>query len=161
MKIEKLLISNRGEIACRIIRTAKKLGIKTVAIYSQEDSNALHVRLADEAFPINQKFNQKITKEYLSIKDILKIGLESGADAVHPGYGFLSESSEFASQVETNGLIFIGPNKKGMEEMGDKIKSKLIAKEAGVQCIPGFNGTINDESHALKIAHEIGYPISI
>ena len=156
--IKKILIANRSEIACRVIKTAKKMGIKTVAVYSDADSNALHVLHADEAIYIGES---SATQSYLNIKNILKaIGI-SGADAVHPGYGFLSENAEFAQLLKKNGITFIGPSVNSIKKMGDKIEAKKIAQSAGVNVIPGYLGEINSEKHALKIAHSIGYPIML
>jgi propionyl-CoA carboxylase alpha chain len=154
-KIGKILIANRGEIACRIIRTAKLMGIKTVAIYTQEDHNSMHVRMADESVVIGAP------KNYLSIPTILEAVKKSGADAVHPGYGFLSENSEFAETLEAHGVVFIGPNEKAMKYMGDKIQSKLIAERAGISSIPGYNGAVRDVEHAREIVKSIGYPVII
>ena len=156
--IKKILIANRSEIACRIIRTAKKLGIKTVAIYSDADNNALHVKNADEALYIGES---PATQSYLNIKTILKAIKISGAGAVHPGYGFLSENYDFAQLLTKSGINFIGPSADTIKKMGDKIEAKKIAKAAGVNIIPGYIGAIKTEKHALKIAKSIGYPIML
>ena len=156
--IKKILIANRGEVACRIIRTAKKMGIQTVAIYSEADTNSLHVKLADQAIYIGQS---SATQSYLNKKRILDAIKISGADAVHPGYGFLSENTDFAAMLEQNNIIFIGPSSDAIKKMGDKIQAKKIAKDAGVSVVPGYIGTIRNEKEALKIAAKIGYPIML
>ncbi|PVU86471.1 hypothetical protein BB560_006701 [Smittium megazygosporum] len=155
---DKILIANRGEIACRVIRTAKKMGIKTVAIYSDADAESLHVRLADEAVRVGPP---PTSQSYLNVPAILDAIKKTGAQAVHPGYGFLSENSHFVKQLEDNNVVFIGPGEYAMQAMGDKIQSKIIAKEAGVNVIPGFNGVVENVEHAKAIANEIGYPIMI
>jgi propionyl-CoA carboxylase alpha chain len=131
------------------------MGIRTVAIYTQEDHNSVHVRLADESVVIGAP------KNYLSIPTILEAVKKSGADAVHPGYGFLSENSEFAKSLEAAGVVFIGPNEKAMKFMGDKIQSKLIAEQVGISSIPGYNGAVRNLDHAKEIVHSIGYPVII
>ena len=157
-KIKKILIANRNEIACRIIKTASKLGIKTVAVYSDADNNALHLKYADEAIYIGKS---PATQSYLNIDSILKAIKISGADAVHPGYGFLSENYEFAKLMEKSGANFIGPSAISIKKMGDKIEAKKLAKSAGVNIIPGYIGAIKSEKHAVKIAKSIGYPIML
>jgi propionyl-CoA carboxylase alpha chain len=156
--VKKILIANRSEIACRIIKTAKKMGIKTVAVYSDADSNALHVLHADEAVYIGKS---SAAQSYLNTKNILNAVRISGADAVHPGYGFLSENHEFAQLIRSNGITFIGPSDSSIKRMGDKIEAKKIAQDAGVNVIPGYLGEIKSEKHALKIAKSIGYPIML
>ncbi|CAL7959705.1 Propionyl-CoA carboxylase alpha chain [Alphaproteobacteria bacterium] len=156
--IKKLLIANRGEIACRIIKTAKKMGVQTVAIYSEADSNSMHVKLADEAIYIGPA---TATLSYLNIPRILNAVKISGADAVHPGYGFLSENVQFAEVMERNGIIFVGPTSEAIRKMGDKIQAKKIAQAAGVSVVPGYMGAIRSEREALKIAGKIGYPIML
>jgi propionyl-CoA carboxylase alpha chain len=156
--IKKLLIANRSEIACRIIKTAKKMGIKTVAVYSDADSNALHISQADEAIYIGES---SATQSYLNIKSIFNAIRISGADAVHPGYGFLSENAEFAQLLKRSGVVFVGPSANAIKKMGDKIEAKKIAQSAGVNVIPGYLGEIKSEKHALKIAKTIGYPIML
>ena len=156
--IKKILIANRNEIACRIIRTAKKLGIKTVAVYSDADNNALHIKHADEAIYIGES---PATQSYLNTVSILKAIKISGADAVHPGYGFLSENYSFAHLLAKSGINFIGPSVDTIKKMGDKIEAKKIAKSAGVNIIPGYIGAIKTEKHAIKIAKSIGYPIML
>ena len=155
---KKILIANRGEIACRVIKTAKKLGIATVAVYSDADKEALHARMADEkvhigAGPANQS--------YLLADRIIAACKETGAEAVHPGYGFLSENAGFCEALNKEGITFIGPPVKAIEAMGDKITSKKIAAEAGVSTVPGYMGLIADAEEAVKIAGEIGYPVMI
>lgn len=154
----KILIANRGEIAVRIIRTVKKLNIKTVAIYSDADENSLHVKLADEAVCIGPSSS---SSSYLNIPAIIKAIKVTGAQAVHPGYGFLSENSSFCEALEKEGITFIGPSVYSLQSMGDKIQSKKIAKESGVYIIPGFHGVVKDEQHAVDKSLEIGYPVMI
>ena len=154
----KILIANRGEIACRVIKTARKMGIKTVAVFSDADRDALHVKMADEAVYIGPA---PANQSYLVIEKILAAIKQSGADAVHPGYGFLSENPKFAEALEKVGVAFIGPPVKAIQAMGDKITSKKIAANAGVSTVPGHMGLIDDETHAVRIANEIGYPVMI
>ncbi len=155
---KKILIANRGEIACRVISTSKLMGIKTVAVYSDADRDALHVKLADEAIFIGPA---PASQSYLVIDNILAAVKQSGAEAAHPGYGFLSENPKFAEALEKAKIAFIGPPVKAIEAMGDKITSKKLAAAAGVNIVPGFMGLIDDEAHAAKIAKEIGYPVMI
>ncbi|PIR32132.1 MAG: propionyl-CoA carboxylase [Alphaproteobacteria bacterium CG11_big_fil_rev_8_21_14_0_20_44_7] len=155
---KKILIANRGEIAVRIMRTCRKMGIKTVAIYSEADANALHVREADEAFYIGKS---TASESYLNIKKIIDVITRSGAEAVHPGYGFLSENPKFARAVKRAGAAFIGPSAEAMKFMGDKIESKKLAKKAGVSSVPGHLETIEEPKEAVKIARKIGYPVMI
>lgn len=157
-KFNKILIANRGEIACRVIRSCKAMGIKSVAVYSDVDYNSLHVKMADEAICIGPA--QSI-KSYLNINAILNAIKKTKAEAVHPGYGFLSENMDFAKQLADIGVEFIGPSSKSIMAMGDKIMSKRIAKEAKVNIIPGFDGAIKDENHCLEISNKIGYPVMI
>jgi propionyl-CoA carboxylase alpha chain len=154
----KILIANRGEIACRVMRTAKRMGIKTVAVYSEADADALHVRMADEAVPIG---GARSSESYLSIERILEACRKTGAEAVHPGYGFLSENAEFSAALERAGIVFIGPPPQAIAAMGDKIESKKLASKAGVSTVPGHLGVIPDADAARKIAREIGYPVMI
>jgi propionyl-CoA carboxylase alpha chain len=156
--ITKILIANRGEIACRVIKTAKKLGIATVAVYSDADANALHVKMADEAVHIGPSPSNQ---SYIVIDKILDAIKKTGADAVHPGYGFLSENAAFAQALDKAGVIFIGPPVGAIQAMGDKITSKKLAAEAGVSTVPGHMGLIADADEAVKIAGEIGYPVMI
>ncbi|RII37950.1 acetyl/propionyl/methylcrotonyl-CoA carboxylase subunit alpha [Pseudooceanicola sediminis] len=154
----KILIANRGEIACRVIKTARKMGIATVAIYSDADRNALHVEMADEAVHIGPA---PANQSYIVIDKVMEAIRSSGAEAVHPGYGFLSENPKFAQALEAAGVAFIGPPVKAIEAMGDKITSKKIAKEAGVSTVPGYMGLIADADEAVKISAEVGYPVMI
>jgi propionyl-CoA carboxylase alpha chain len=155
---KKILIANRGEIACRVIKTAKKMGIKTVAIYSDADKQALHVQMADEAVHIGPP---PANQSYIVIENVMRAIKETGAEAVHPGYGFLSENAKFAEALEAAGVAFIGPPKGAIEKMGDKITSKKIAQEAKVSTVPGYMGLIADAEEAVKISNEIGYPVMI
>ena len=156
--LKKILVANRGEIACRVFATAKKMGIATVAVYSDADRDALHVQMADEAVHIGPSVS---AESYLVIDKIVQACLDTGADAVHPGYGFLSENSKFRDALDAAGIIFIGPGKKAIESMGDKITSKLIAQKAGVNCIPGYTDVVRDADHALEVCAEIGYPVML
>jgi propionyl-CoA carboxylase alpha chain len=154
----KILIANRGEIACRVIRTARRMGIATVAVFSEADAEALHVREADEAVPIGPAPS---SESYLRIDRIVEACRQTGAEAVHPGYGFLSERPAFATALAEAGIVFIGPGPEAMAAMGDKIAAKRLAHEAGVATVPGHLDTIGDAEHALTIAREIGYPVMI
>lgn len=158
MAIKKILIANRGEIACRVIKTARKMGIATVAVYSDADREALHVQMADEAVHIGPAPS---SQSYIVIDRILDAIRQTGADAVHPGYGFLSENAAFAAALEKEGVAFIGPPVRAIEAMGDKITSKKIAAEAGVSTVPGHMGLIEDAEEAVRIATKIGYPVMI
>ncbi|BDW86275.1 acetyl/propionyl-CoA carboxylase subunit alpha [Roseicyclus marinus] len=155
---KKLLIANRGEIACRVIKTARKMGIATVAVYSDADRGALHVKMADEAIHIGPP---PASESYIVIDKIMAAIKETGAEAVHPGYGFLSENMKFAEALEAAGVAFVGPPSPAIEAMGDKITSKKIAAEAGVSTVPGFMGLIADADEAVKISAQIGYPVMI
>ncbi|GAB5437704.1 acetyl-CoA carboxylase biotin carboxylase subunit [Falsiruegeria mediterranea] len=154
----KILIANRGEIACRVIKTARKMGISTVAIYSDADKQALHVQMADEAIHIGPP---PANQSYIVIDKVMDAIKQSGAQAVHPGYGFLSENASFAEALADAGVAFVGPPKGAIEKMGDKITSKKIAQEAGVSTVPGYMGLIEDADEAVKISNEIGYPVMI
>ena len=154
----KLLIANRGEIACRIIKSARRLGVKTVAVYSDADQNALHVQMADEAIHIG---HSPSNQSYIVIEHVIKAVRESNVDAVHPGYGFLSENPKFAQALEKIGVTFVGPPVSAIEKMGDKITSKKIAIDAGVNTVPGYLGLIESDSEAVNIAREIGFPVMI
>jgi len=154
----KILIANRGEIACRIIKTARRMGIATVAVYSDADRDALHVEMADEAVAIGPA---PAAQSYLQVERIVAAARDTGAEAVHPGYGFLSEREAFAKALADAGIAFIGPNVRAIAAMGDKIESKKLAKAAGVSTVPGFMGEIRDETHAREIAREIGYPVMV
>ncbi|NVO23407.1 acetyl/propionyl/methylcrotonyl-CoA carboxylase subunit alpha [Donghicola sp. C2-DW-16] len=156
--IDKILIANRGEIACRVIKTARKMGIKTVAIYSDADKNALHVKMADESVHIGPP---PANQSYIVIDKVMDAIRQTGANGVHPGYGFLSENSKFAEALEAEGVLFVGPPKGAIEAMGDKITSKKIAQEAGVSTVPGYMGLIADAEEAVKISNDIGYPVMI
>ena len=153
---KKILIANRGEIACRVIKTAKKMGIATVAVYSDADARSPHVKMADEAVRIGMP---PAAKSYLMADRIIRACKKTGADAVHPGYGFLSERKSFAQELAKNKITFIGPPPKAIAAMGDKIESKKLAKKAGVSVVPGHVGVIRNTEHAVKISSEIGYPI--
>jgi len=153
---KKILIANRGEIACRVIRTAQKMGIKTVAVYSDADARSPHVKMADEAVHIGPS---PAGESYLVADKIIAACKETGAEAVHPGYGFLSERTSFAQQLTDNDIAFIGPPINAIAAMGDKIESKKLAEKAGVSVVPGHIGEIDDTEHAVKIAGEIGYPV--
>jgi len=155
---KKILIANRGEIACRVIKTARKMGIGTVAVHSDADAAALHVRMADEAVRIGPP---PANQSYIVIDRIMDAIARTGAEAVHPGYGFLSENPKFADALDTAGVAFVGPPKPAIEAMGDKITSKKIAQEAGVSTVPGYMGLIEDAEEAVKISREIGYPVMI
>jgi propionyl-CoA carboxylase alpha chain len=154
----KILIANRGEIACRIIRTAKRMGIKTVAVYSDADASGKHVAMADEAVRLGPPPS---AESYLLADKIIEACKQTGAEAVHPGFGFLSERASFCEALKAAGIVFIGPDVPAIEAMGDKITSKKIAKEAGVSTVPGFVGLIEGPEHAAQIAEEIGYPVMI
>ena len=156
--LEKILVANRGEIACRVMKTAKRMGIATVAVYSEADRDALHVAMADEAVAIGPAVS---AESYLVAGKIIAACRETGADAVHPGYGFLSENTGFAEALAEAGIVFIGPPPGAIAAMGDKIESKRIAKEAGVNTIPGHLGVIRDQAEALEIAEDIGFPVMI
>jgi propionyl-CoA carboxylase alpha chain len=153
---KKILVANRGEIACRVMRTAKKMGIATVAVYSDADARAPHVRMADEAVRLGPA---PAAESYLKAELILLAAKQTGADAIHPGYGFLSERESFAKACAEAGIAFIGPPPGAIAAMGDKIESKKLAKAAGVNVVPGFVGEIADTEHAVRIASEIGYPV--
>jgi propionyl-CoA carboxylase alpha chain len=153
-----ILIANRGEIACRVMKTAKKMGIKTVAVYSDADRDAMHVEMADEAIHLGPP---PAAQSYLLIDKIIEACKRTGAEAVHPGYGFLSEREAFPIALEKNGIVFIGPNPKAIAAMGDKIESKKAAAAAKVSTVPGFMGEIRDARHAVEIANGIGYPVMI
>ena len=155
---DKILIANRGEIACRVIKTARKMGIKTVAIYSDADRNALHVEMADEAVHIGPP---PANQSYIVIDKVMEAIKTTGAQAVHPGYGFLSENPKFAEALAAANVAFIGPPVGAIESMGDKITSKKIAQEAGVSTVPGYMGLIEDADEAVKISQQIGYPVMI
>ncbi|XP_005374111.1 PREDICTED: propionyl-CoA carboxylase alpha chain, mitochondrial isoform X2 [Chinchilla lanigera] len=155
---DKILIANRGEIACRVIKTCKKMGIKTVAIHSDVDASSVHVKMADEAVCVGPA---PTSKSYLNMDAIMEAIKKTRAQAVHPGYGFLSENKEFARYLAAEDVTFIGPDTHAIQAMGDKIESKLLAKKAKVNTIPGFDGVVKDADEAVRIAREIGYPVMI
>ncbi|MCP5074373.1 MAG: ATP-grasp domain-containing protein, partial [Rhodobacteraceae bacterium] len=155
---KKILIANRGEIACRVIKSAQKMGIATVAVYSDADKDALHVRMADEAVHIGPP---QANQSYIVIDKIMDAIRQTGAEAVHPGYGFLSENRLFAEALEAEDVAFIGPPAGAIESMGDKITSKKLAQEAGVSTVPGYMGLIEDADEAVKISNEVGYPVML
>ena len=155
---KKILIANRGEIACRVILTARKMGIATVAVYSEADRDARHVDLADEAVLIGPAPSRE---SYLRADRIIQACKDTGAEAVHPGYGFLSENEDFARRVEEEGIAFIGPKHYSIAAMGDKIASKKLADAAKVSTIPGHNEAIATPEQAVQIAKDIGYPVMI
>lgn len=156
--MHKLLIANRGEIACRIIKTCRKMNIKTVAVYSDADTNSLFVQMADEAVNIGPSPS---SQSYLNIEKIIGAVKKTGATMVHPGYGFLSENKKFAHALEQNGIIFVGPSTYSIEMMGDKIESKKLAIEAGVSTVPGHMGVVKDSTEACEIAQKIGFPVMV
>lgn len=154
----KLLIANRGEIACRIARTARRLGIATVAVYSEADAGALHVDLADEAWPIGPA---PARHSYLCIDKLIETALRSGAQAVHPGYGFLAENPEFAEQCMEAGLIFIGPSAQAMRLMGSKSSAKALMERAEVPTVPGYHGDAVDAASLMDAAKRVGFPLLV
>src|SRR5437667_5090132 len=155
---KRILIANRGEIACRIIKTARRLGIATVAVFSEADRDALHVEMADEAVPIGPS---PASESYLVIEKIVAVCKSTGVDAVHPGYGFLAEQAAFPAALAKAGIVFIGPNPKAIAAMGDKIESKKAAANAKLSVVPGQLGEVADAKQAARIADEIGYPVMI
>ena len=158
MAITKLLIANRGEIAVRIIRAARELGLRTVQVHSAADTDSLAVRMADEAVLIGPPM---ASKSYLNIANILKAAADTGADAVHPGYGFLAENADFADAVQAAGLVWIGPAGDAIRQMGDKVAARVAAQAAGVPVVPGSDGRIDDADHARDMARRIGFPVMI
>src|ERR671926_1687317 len=155
-KIKSILVANRGEIALRVIRACKELGIKSISIYSDEDTRSVHVKRSDEAYYIGKA---PALESYLNMSKIIEMANEVGADAIHPGYGFLSENENFSEMCERNGIIFIGPRSKAMEITGDKMKCKAIMKKAKVPTVPGSDGVIDNVEKAADIAHSAGYPV--
>ena len=155
---DRLLIANRGEIACRVMKTAKQMGIKTIAVFSDADRQALHVQMADESVNIGPP---PANQSYIDIEKVISAVEETKANAVHPGYGFLSENARFAKALSDIGVTFIGPPERAIKSMGDKITSKKIAQDAGVNTVPGYMGIINDDKEAVRISKEIGYPVMI
>ena len=155
---DRLLIANRGEIACRVMKTAKQMGIKTIAVFSDADRQALHVQMADESVSIGPP---PANQSYIDIEKVISAVKETKANAVHPGYGFLSENAKFAKALSDIGVTFIGPPEHAIKSMGDKITSKKIAQDAGVNTVPGYMGIINDDNEAVRISKQIGYPVMI
>ena len=155
---DKVLIANRGEIACRVIKTCRRLGIKTVAVFSTADEQAKHVRLADEKVCVGPPAS---AQSYLRIDKIIDACIKMKVNAVHPGYGFLSENSDFSAALKKNNIVFVGPDAHSIESMGDKINSKKLAAEAKVNTIPGFLGEITSHEQLLEMAHNIGYPVMV
>lgn len=155
---DRLLIANRGEIACRVMKTAKQMGIKTIAVFSDADRQALHVQMADESVSIGPP---PANQSYIDIEKVISAVKETKANAVHPGYGFLSENAKFAKALSDIGVTFIGPPEHAIKSMGDKITSKKIAQDAGVNTVPGYMGIINDDKEAVRISKQIGYPVMI
>ncbi|MCB0383947.1 MAG: ATP-grasp domain-containing protein, partial [Bdellovibrionales bacterium] len=158
MVFKRVLIANRGEIAIRVIRCCRELGIESIAVYSEADRNSAHVLLADRAYVIGPGPSKE---SYLVIDKILEVAKECGADAIHPGYGFLSENAEFARRVEAAGITFIGPTPENIIAMGDKLSSRDLMIEAGVPTVPGSDGAIRDLDHAISESERIGYPVMI
>ncbi|PLS87765.1 MAG: 3-methylcrotonyl-CoA carboxylase, partial [Actinobacteria bacterium] len=158
MSFDKLLIANRGEIAVRIIRACRELGIEAVAVYSEADEGAMHVRLADEAYLLGPP---GAAESYLNVERIVEVIKESGAEAVHPGYGFLSENAAFARAVEEAGATWVGPPPEAMEKVGDKVRAKELAREAGVPTVPGYAGEDESEERLAREAEGIGYPVLV
>merc|ERR1711935_649866 len=157
-KFDKILVANRGEIACRVFKTAKDMGIKTVSVFSDADAQTVHTLMADEKVRVGPAPS---AQSYLVMDNIIDAIKKTGAQAVHPGYGFLSENAEFATRLKENGIVFIGPPNEAIISMGDKIESKVVAEKAGVNIIPDFNGVVRDLDHALEISNDIGYPVMI
>ncbi|WP_100371887.1 acetyl-CoA carboxylase biotin carboxylase subunit [Bacillus sp. FJAT-45037] len=155
---QKVLIANRGEIAARIIRTCQRMGIQTVAIYSEADEHSLHVSLADEAYLVGKP---RVNESYLQVDKIMEVAKESGAEAIHPGYGLLSENSEFARRCVEEGLIFIGPSPEVIAKMGSKIESRIAMEAAGVPVVPGIEYALKDAEEAVEVARTIGYPVML
>ncbi len=158
MTFHKILVANRGEIAVRIIRACREMGIYTVAVYSEADRESLHVRLADEAYCIGPTLSKD---SYLNFTNIMSVATLTESDAIHPGYGFLSENADFAELCETCNITFIGPSADAINKMGDKSMAKMTMKNAGVPVIPGSDGVVEDLDEAVRIGREIGYPVII
>ena len=158
LMIEKILVANRGEIAIRVMSTAKKMGIKTVAIFSEADRDALHVRMADEAYLVGAAPS---AQSYLRGEKVIELAKKAGAQAIHPGYGFLSENAAFSKAVEDSGLIFIGPKHHSIETMGNKLAAKEAAKAFNIPMVPGSEGAITDIGEAIAVAKTIGFPVLI
>lgn len=158
LMLKKILIANRGEIAVRVIRTAREMGIATVAVYSEADRNALHVRLADEAYALGGNTS---AESYLNTEAILKAIEDSGADGVHPGYGFFSENTDFARAITDRGVAFIGPPPSAIDVMGDKVSSRIAAQKANVPMVPGTTEFLKDHNEIIAFGAEFGYPLVI
>src|SRR6185503_19661359 len=158
MAFRKILIANRGEIACRVMRTARRMGLRAVAVYSDADRDALHVRLADEALRIGPP---AAAESYLSIDAILAAAKKSGAEAIHPGYGFLSENEDFAAACKAAGVVFVGPSPEAIAAMGDKAAAKRLMEKAGVPLVPGYHGEAQDPKTLEQEAARIGFPVLI
>ncbi|HBN95170.1 MAG TPA: acetyl-CoA carboxylase biotin carboxylase subunit, partial [Firmicutes bacterium] len=156
--LRRILVANRGEIALRIIRACRELNIETIAVYSEADRESLHTKWADRAVCIGPAASQR---SYLNAQNILAAAITHGADAVHPGYGYLSESPLFAEMCEAHNLVFIGPSAEHIELLGDKARAKATMREAGVPVVPGSRGSIRDETELVRIAEEVGYPVMI
>ena len=154
--IKKILIANRGEIACRVIKTAKRLNIKTVAVYSEADKDSLYVRNADESYFIG---GSQPSESYLNVAKILEVAKKSKADAIHPGYGFLSENADFVKKLQKTKIKFIGPNPNAIKKMGDKIESKNLAIKLKLNVIPGHTAPVKNSKEAMKISKKIGFPV--
>ena len=157
-RFDTLLIANRGEIACRVIRTARAMGLRTVAVYSEADRDALHVALADDAVLLGPA---RARDSYLNIDRIIEAAQKTGAEAVHPGYGFLSENADFARRCAEVGIVFVGPTADMMEAMGSKSGSKALMEKAGVPLVPGYHGEAQDEATLAKAANRIGFPVLV
>src|SRR5260370_32931948 len=153
-----VLIANRGEIACRVARTAARLGLRTIAVYSQADANALHVRQCDEAYPIGPA---PAAESYLVIDRLIDVARQSGAQCIHPGYGFLSENAEFAEACAKAGIVFVGPPPSAIRAMGLKDRAKVLMEQAGVPVVPGYHGERQEPAFLKQKAYEIGYPVLI
>ena len=156
-KFKKILVANRGEIAIRVFRACKEMGIKSIGIYSEEDKNSLFRTLADESYQVG--VDKMPVEAYLDMNEIIALAKAKGADAIHPGYGFLSENPEFAARCEAAGITFIGPTKDMMVALGDKISSKKVAAKVGVPTIPGAERAVENDEDAIQLARECGYPI--
>src|SRR3954468_24327060 len=158
MVFRKILIANRGEIACRVMRTARRMGIRTVAVYSDADRAALHVKLADESQRIGPP---PVAESYLNIEAVLAAAKATGAQAIHPGYGFLAENEDFAAACQGAGIVFIGPTPEAIAAMGDKAAAKRLMEKAGVPLVPGYHGEKQDAAFLAKEAERIGFPVLI
>ena len=158
-KFKRVLVANRGEIAIRIFRACKELGIRSVAIYSEEDKNTLFRTKADESYQIGK--GKSPVDAYLAIDEIIELAKAKGVDAIHPGYGFLSENVTFAETCEREGIVFIGPDYNMMDQLGDKVKSKIVANSVNVPTIPGITETVPSEDVAIKFAGDCGYPVML